>query len=564
MPSPASMLTHTHRLILLSLLVGAGAGLVAELFLRLIDLSQHLLLSGMSGLSLSSTAEVAAASPIVQVDDRGLWWIPLVTGLGGLIAGWLVYRFAPEAEGHGTDAVIEAYHQKDGVIRGRVPIIKLAASAIVLGSGGVAGREGPVAQVGAGIGSILARWFGLSEKDVRILLLVGTAAGLAAVFRSPLGASLFAIKILYSRLSMETEEMGYCVVGAVTAYAVIGWFENWNPLFLMPSDLVLISPLELLWYVPLGIGAGVISALLPSLFYRVRDAFHRLPVPKFMRPAIGGLILGLIAMGLPEILGGGYGVIQSAIDGKLSLYLILMLVLLKPLAMALTIGSGGSGGVFAPTLTIGALFGALLGGFMDHANPAHSAALSVVGMGAVFAGAARAPLPALVMVIEMTGGYHLVAPTMIAVILSVMVQMGLTRNARYPSLYESQVPTPADSPVHQHEYCSRVFDRVLKGLEHLEPQLVEKEVAALLLAGREIPLVGDSVLLTTLPSTDMPTNSELQIHPTGIEILGILHDGQFVSPITMRDVQPEDRFLILAHGHDALERAQNSRRPTSN
>lgn len=388
------------------------------------------------------------------VGAHGLWLIPLATTLGGLLAGVLVYSLAPEAEGHGTDVVVSAFHNLGGVIRARVPFVKLIASAITIGSGGSAGREGPTALISAGIGSVYAVKRHRSEDETRLLMLVGMAAGLAAIFRSPIGTAIFAIEVLYGEMEFEAGALVFTMLGSIVAYAVNGLFVGFRPLFDVPSELAAPGIADYGWYVVLGAACGVVATILPMVFYTVRDLFRLIPCPPHFKPAIGGLGVGLAALLLPQLLGGGYGWIQSAIDGRMTGVLLLFLCFGKILTFALTIGSGGSGGVFAPSL----FTGAMLGGFLSPMFHQPPAAFVVVGMAAVFGGAARVPIATLLMVTEMTGGYHLLIPAALAVMLSSWVQNLLSASLKYQSLYEAQVPSRPYSPSHYIEQLRIALD----------------------------------------------------------------------------------------------------------
>lgn len=439
-------------MLVLSLFIGVIGALAAVVFLSMLELAHTWLLGGIADVH---PLTVAGALRLDQAPPAPLlnWWIPLVTTLGGLLAGVLVYTFAPEAEGHGTDGAVKAFHQLNGYIRGRVLIVKSIASAITIGSGGAAGREGPTAQIAAGIGSLTGRLLRLSDDEKRLLILVGIAAGLSAIFKSPLGTAIFAVEVVYASMAFEGRALPFTLAAAAVAFAVVSLFTGWSTLFIVPETLTFNAPIELVWYSLIGLVAGVMGALLPNVFYGVRDGFRALRIPNHIKPAIGGLLLGLIGLFLPQVLSGGYGVIQLAIDGGagMAVGLMLLLSVFKLLAMSLTVGSGGSGGVFAPSLFVGALLGAAFGALLQQlgAPEVSVSGLAVVGMAALFAGAARVPIASIVMVAEMTGGYMLMAPTMIAVVLSCVVQGALVRHLRYPSLYEAQLPGPEDSPVHR-------------------------------------------------------------------------------------------------------------------
>ncbi|MHB1514843.1 MAG: chloride channel protein [Acidiferrobacteraceae bacterium] len=444
---------RSRRLVVYAVILGLVGGAGALLFLWLLHMGELLLIQPLGHYHYLTVA--AAYKHPVAPAFHVYWFIPIATTVGGLLAGLLVYTFAPEAEGHGTDGAVRAFHQTGGYIRPRVPLVKSIASALTIGSGGSAGREGPTAQIAAGVGSIMGGLLQAPEDERRLIVLMGMAAGLSAIFKSPLGTAIFAVEILYSGMAFEGEALLYTLISAAIAYAVVGSIHGWTPLFVV-SNQPFGSSFNLIWYGVVGVLAGIVGAILPSVFYGVRDRFHALPIPNHFKPAIGGLMVGLIGMVLPGILGGGYGYMQLVLEGAagLGLWFLLLLLLGKIVTLSLTIGSGGSGGVFAPTLYIGAILGASMAALLHFIGftAISVTSLSVVGMAAVFAGAARVPIASLVMVIEMTGGFQLIMPTMVAVSLSFIIQIALTRHRRYPTLYEAQVSLPIDSPVHQKLY----------------------------------------------------------------------------------------------------------------
>jgi CIC family chloride channel protein len=451
---------NVTRLVLFSGLMGVLGAIASLIFTHLVDILNSYLLIGLAGYQVPVL--VTEGGNLTEVTgSHGRWLIPLITTFGALISGWLVFRFAPETEGHGTDAVVKSYHQEGGKIRQRVPFLKLISAALTIGSGGSAGREGPTAQITAGLGSMIADWFHLNERDRRLMILTGMAAGLSAMFRSPFGAAIFAIEILYHGMEFEARHLIYTIIAAVTAYAINGIFFGWTPIFQIPAGLTFHRPGVLIWYAVLGVLAGMLGSILPRLFYRMRDGFNRLPINPIFRPAVGGLALGLLALAVPQVLGGGYGWMQLAINGELGFGLVCLLLVTKPFAMSFTISSGGSGGVFAPSLFIGTMMGVALAQGVDTLFPGvnlETPAFAIVGMACLFGGAARVPIAALMMVVEMTGGYGLLVPTMITVALSYLVQSALRIDRKYPTLYEAQVADRAESPVHRQEYVEKTLE----------------------------------------------------------------------------------------------------------
>jgi len=381
-------------------------------------------------------------------------WIPV---FGGLVSGFLVFQFAPEAEGHGTDAMIDTFHRKKGIVRKRVPVIKTFASAITIASGGSAGKEGPIAQIGSGFGSILASLLKLSDRERSIMLRAGAAGGIGAILKAPLGAALFAAEVLYSRADFEFEAIIPCILSSVGGFMVFTFHDGTATIFHIPA-FTLATLGQLPFYGVLGLLCAFVGYLYVKVFYGMRDRFFApLNIPKSLKPAIGGLMLGILAFFLPEVLGGGYQWIQSAIDGRLAVGLMIALVAGKVIATSFTISSGGSGGVFAPSLFIGSMLGGFYGNLCGRIFPhivTEPAAFVLVGMGGFFAGVAKTPIAALIMVAEMTGGYCLILPMMVVSALSYLLLGKI-------SLYEKQVATRVDSPAHVGDYAIDVMGRLL-------------------------------------------------------------------------------------------------------
>lgn len=530
----------------------AGA-LAAQVFTYLLRGATWLFLGGIAGYRPPGLpSEGGLAQEIVG--PHGLWLVPVATTLGGLLVGVLITRVAPETEGHGTDTVVRAFHRASGFLRGRVAPVKVIASAITIGSGGAAGREGPIALTAAGIGSWYAGVTGRSEGDRRLLLLTGMAAGLAAIFRSPVGTALFAIEVLYADMEFESGALLSTMLASITAYAVNGLFVGWQPLFRISTPLALPSPWSNAWYLVLGVAAGVLAAIVPPVFYRLRDLFRALPLPAALRPALGGLGMGLLALAVPQVIGGGYGWMQAAIDGRLALGTLAVLTVAKPLALSLSVGSGGSGGVFAPSLFAGGMLGGLLAGL------AHlpAAPFVVVGMAAMFAGAARVPIATLVMVTEMTGGYTLLVPAALAVMLSYLVQRLLATQLHYRSLYEGQVGNRADSPAHHTEHL-RIALRILKDRQVLNPADVGRfDLVSLLRSGIPVELPGERLLTIGVLRPDstfvgQALGAEEVLLAGDTSVIGIIRGERMLPPRPDTALVAGDRLILLTT-RAALER----------
>jgi CIC family chloride channel protein len=535
------------RLLLDTVLLGVVGALSAQLFMFLLRWAQRLFLVQLAGYHLPGLPEEGGVLNQV-IGPHGLWLIPVATTVGGLLAGLLVYSLAPEAEGDGTDGAIKAFHHLGGFIQARVPLVKTIASAITIGSGGASGREGPISQIAAGVGSVYATLTHRSDEERRFLVLIGMAAGLSAIFRSPIGTAIFAIEVLYSDMELDAAALLYTLLGSVVAYTVNGLFVGWQPLFQVPADLRVPGFSDYFWYAALGVVSGVVAAMVPMVFYFVRDGFHALPIPPHVKPALGGLGVGILALVFPQVLGGGYGWIQEAIYGRLAAELLIILVFAKMLAFALTLSSGGSGGIFAPSLFVGAM----LGGFLAQLSHQPSAAFVVVGMAAVFGGAARVPIAAMLMVTEMTGGYHLLVAAGLAVMLSYVVQVTITGPLKYKTLYEQQVRVRADSPAHYVEQVECAVNLLERCQVCMPPTCTHLDLQALLASGIPVDLPdGKRLAIGTLKRKSpyvgklvmesFPLDGDQQL-----EVVALFRQGHMLLPHSRLMFHNGDRVLVVA------------------
>src|SRR5579885_1778895 len=433
----------------ISALIGIVAGFGAIAFYAAIHFSTSIFLGRLVGYLPPDPAGEGHASIMSIWAAARPWLLPLVTAAGGLVSGIIVFTLAPEAEGHGTDAAISAFH-RGKAIRARIPLIKLVASAITIGTGGSAGREGPAAQISAGFGSLLGGLLHLDIQDRRIALATGIGAGIGAIFRAPLGGAVLAAEILYLH-DLEIEAIIPALIASIIGYSVFGAWSGWSPIFATRSDLAFTSPPQLLYYVVLGIICGFVGLLYARGFYGITLVFHRVKLPNWLNPAIGGLLVGLIGLVLPQALGMGYGWVQVSMGSgllSLPLWVVLVLPFAKILTTGLSIGSGGSGGIFGPGMVIGAMVGATLWRISYHLLPGipnSPAPFVIVGMMALFGSIAHAPLAVMLMVAEMTGNLSMLAPAMIAVGISSIIVGNQT-------IYTSQVGSRADSPAHRLQF----------------------------------------------------------------------------------------------------------------
>lgn len=536
----------SRRLILDSLILGIVGALLAQLFVFLLKISGNFFLERLAGYRSPGLPDEGGVL-IEFIGVYGLWLIPLVTTLGGLISGIIVFSLAPESEGHGTDTVVKAFHRSAGFIRARVAPIKMIASAITIGSGGAAGREGPAALIGAGFGSMYSSILNRSYKERRLLIMIGMAAGLSAVFRSPIGSALFCVEVLYRDMEFESGALIYTMLGSVTAYIINGIFVGFEPLFRVPADLSIHGFTDYGLFAILGIVSGLVAVIIPVVFYRFRDIFNSMHVPKHLKPAIGGLGIGILALILPQVLGGGYGWIQEAIDGRLALELMFVLLFAKVLAFSLTVSSGGSGGVFAPTLFIGAM----LGGVFSKLFHQPSAGFVIIGMSAVFAGAARVPIATMLMVTEMTGGYKLFAPAALAVILSFLVQGSLSKRLKYKSLYEAQVSSRSDSPVHHLENIQTAFRLINEHKINIPSAISHLDLSALIASGISIDLPDGKKLTIGVLKSESPWNNKsfqsafLSEVENEIEIVAVLRKEQVLFLNRDTTLHTGDQLLLI-------------------
>ncbi len=423
----AKMLDHLAPreglvLLVMAVVVGLTTGLAAVLFIRLIALIQLFFYGGGEKI----------------LPALGRIWIIIVPVIGGLLVGPIITKFAVEAKGHGVPEVMQALILRGGRIRPRVALAKVIASALCIGTGGSAGREGPIVQVGSALGSSIGQWLHLSDERIKNLVACGAAAGIAATFNAPIAGVVFAIEVLLSEIQVRV--FGNVVVAAVAASIVSQIFLGDRPAFEIPG-YVMHSPWEILLYVFLGLLAALVGILFIRMLYYTEDVFDRLAIPLWLKPAVGALLLGILAfcypyigtisyisvddmtLGLPivenypHIFGSGFIFLAEVLQGRAPFFLLFLLIFLKPLATSFTLGSGNSGGVFAPSLFTGAMLGGAFGYLAMHLFPnlnIEIGAYALVGMAAVFSAAARAPLTSMLIVFEMSNDYRLILPLMAA------------------------------------------------------------------------------------------------------------------------------------------------------
>ncbi len=381
-----------------------------------------------------------------------LWIIPAA---GGLLSGLIVYFFCPEAQGHGTDSAINAYHHHSGRINPKVPFVKTVASFITLGTGGSGGSEGPICQIGAGLGSLFAQRMGLTEREMRILMAAGMGAGIGSIFRAPLTGALFAAEILYSEPEFEADVIIPTAIASTVAYSLFCSIFGWGSLF-QAGDFHYSNILELGPYTVLAAALTAGAFLFVKIFWGFHDFFQKLKIPMWIKPAIGGILTGTLALAMPQVLGFSYGFIQDGLNNQVTLWLFLAVALGKILATSFSIGSGGSGGVFGPSVVIGGCIGGAVGVFFHSIMPSvvpNPAAFIIVGMAGFFAGSSNVPITAVIVVSEITASYHLLLPSMLVCSLSFFL-------CRRWDLYRAQVPAKIDSPAHKGEFFTDIMEDI--------------------------------------------------------------------------------------------------------
>ena len=413
------LLSDEHTLmVVFGILVGVAGGYGAVGFRYLINFIQS----------------IAYGSPdeLLEVVRSIPWYMRIVIpAVGGLIVGPTVYFFAREAKGHGVPEVMYAVALKQGIIRKRIVFIKALVSAVCIGTGGSVGREGPIVQIGSAVGSTLGQLFNVSANRMRTMVGCGAAAGIAATFNAPIAGSIFALEIILGEF--EIASFSPIIISAVSATAISRHYLGDVPAFILP-EYILHSPLEFPLYALLGIFCALVAVGFTLFLYRAEDAWDSLKFPEYLKAVVGGLLIGTMGLVFPQVLGVGYGAIDLALMIKLSWWFMALLVLFKILATSITIGSGGSGGIFAPSLFMGAMAGGAFGAIVHYFFPSVAAspgAYAVVGMGAVVAATTHGPLQAIMIIYEMTGNYKIILPLMITCIISCLIARRLCGESIY-------------------------------------------------------------------------------------------------------------------------------------
>ena len=460
-----------YRWALIGITVGVIAGFVAIAFFVTLTLASHTFLDTLLGINIPVSGSPPGSTYSWSTDPSRFYLLPGLMAAGGLATGLLIWKGAPEIEGHGTDQAIRAFHRGRGAVRYRVPPLKFLASVLTIGTGGSGGREGPTAQIGSGISTFVARPLGLSTHERRVALMAGVGAGIGAIFKAPFGAALLSSEVLYLS-DFEPEVIMPSIIASVISYSIFGAYDGFGPEF--ATSAVAWTPTELPLFALLGAVAGLLGILYVVTFYRTRAFFHRPGIPVWLQPGIGLALAGVLFTALYYLvpqeghllavggIGIGYGIVQWFLyQGHLAfavLILIAALIFVKIVATSLTVGSGGSAGLFGPAIVIGAVVGFTTISFVDLAFPALATpgdvtAFTIIGMMAFFGSVSKAPIATILMVVEMTGSETLLVPAMVAIFIGYYV-------AGRHHLYSEQVQNRLASPAHTAEYFAEFLRRM--------------------------------------------------------------------------------------------------------
>ena len=514
--------TQFRKIILIAIIIGIISGFGSLLFFEGLEIAIHFFAKIVLGYNLPlegmNAQEIASWAPPVHI-----WLILPVITLGGLLSGILVYSLAPEAAGHGTDAAIKAFHG-DGKVRWRIPILKAVTSILTISTGGSAGREGPTAQIAAGFGSIAADLLHMGPRDRRLAIATGIGAGIGTIFMAPLGGAILAAEILYTR-DFESDAIIPAFLASIIGYSIFGSFKGFDPVF--STEDIVWNVGQIPFFLLLGAVCAAIGLLYIWSFYRTTsfftDLFARHKIPPHFKPMTGAFLVGLTIILLAYVspqglllglgsMGTGYGFIQLGIYAMMPLSVLIFLPFAKILTTSLTIGSGGSGGVFAPGLVVGGALGGAVGTILHLLLPdivplASVPAFVVVGMIALFGAVSNAPIAVMIMVVEMTGNFSLLVPAMGAVAIASVLTGEHT-------IYREQVSTKAHSGAHRGEYLVEILQEINVG---------------------DVMVQNDKIISIT---PDAPCKEVLSlIHRTEHTGFPVLENGFLIGIVTINDIR---------------------------
>jgi CIC family chloride channel protein len=446
-----------------SLLIGLFSGVGAYGFNMLLAFAESFTFSKLMGYDPGVPAGDQFFSFPHATGELSLFWIFLLPALGGLLSGLVIYFFCPEAAGGGTDSLIKAFHFNEGKIPAKVPLYKALVTIITLGSGGSGGKEGPTAQIGAGFGSTLGSILGVGARARRTLMLAGTAGGLGAIFRAPLGGAITAVEMVYKE-DIESDSLVPCILSSVSAYLTYSSLAGNGSVFAV-EEYSLRDYRHIPFYIALGLVCFVVGFVFVRSYHFIKDFFTAWDIPHYLKPAIGGLVVGSIAIFFPEVIGSGFGLLQKMVHGEnLKSYnfalhgpmFFLSIALVKIVSTSFTVGSGSSAGLLGPAFFIGGMLGAFVGSVSQLLFPELNIQIfpfMLVGMGSFFAGVARAPIAGMVMVCDMIGSYELLPPLMIVSVIAAIFSNKM-------SIYKYQVQNKFQSPSHHWDMNQDIMDRI--------------------------------------------------------------------------------------------------------
>ena len=519
------------RVLFIAIVVGIISGFGSLLFFEGLKLGSQFFMGYLLGYQMPLEGESPLMIAQWSAPDNMFLLLPIIC-TGALLSGLLVTYLAPETEGHGTDAAIKSFHT-GGKIRRRVPFLKAITAILTISTGGSAGREGPAAQISAGLGSMVADYFNLSPKERRLALTTGIGAGIGTIFKAPLGGAVLAAEILYIR-DFEAEAIIPSFLASIIGYSIFGLFEGFDPIFSLMT--IAWNVWQLPFFLLLGIACALVGLFYISFFYGTRDFFSRIfkerNLPLYLKPVSGAFVIAIVVIALSFIskdaqmlglagIGTGYGFVQLSLYTMVPLLVLLLLPLMKIFTTSFTLGSGGSGGVFAPGLTIGAATGGAIGMIFHLLYPElipleSVPVFGIVGMIALFGAIANAPIAVLIMVVEMMGNFSLLVPAMAGVGISYLITGGR-------SIYHEQVPTKAQSEAHRYEYGKRVLE---------------------LIQVHEAMILKDQVI--TLSPDDPVGKVQALIDETSHTGFPVLENGRLVGIITISDVRQMQNGIGLS------------------
>ncbi len=518
-------------LLVTAVIIGVLGAYGAILFRYLYKLSHHLFFS----------TDSYETSILLQIP----WWIRLVVPvIGGLLVGLIITRIAPEVKGSGVPEVMEAFATKGGIIRFRVFISKAITSAITIGSGGSAGREGPIVHIGAAIGSAIGQVLKVNTRQLRTFLACGAAAGLSATFNAPIAGAIFAIEIIIA--DMRVVNMPPIIISSVVATVVSRYYLGDYPAFIVPAYDML-DARELFIYAALGIIAGLASVVFIRLFLNIRKYFEEAKLPPWTKPAIGGLAVGIIGIFLPQVFGVGYEAINDAVWNNLELKLLLLLLGAKMIATAFTLGSGGSGGVFAPSIYFGAMLGASTGIIANMLFPQWTAspgAYALVGMGAMLSGVTHMPITAILMIFEFTNNYLIIPPLMIASIISVLLSNQIAKKSIETAVLESK-----GINIHDKREVNLLRSILVSSVMETDPVLIKRsspfsEVITSLLSGKSHFAIVVDERDSYIGSVEL---NDIREHILDTESVSLTLIASDVANSNIPFVLPEDNLDLIMH-----------------